>query len=133
MTLPSALTPEPIQQADLRTAAVLEMLDAAGGSVTARRATSLGTVLSRAAALRHASAATLAGVGAHDADAWSSAFFEAADRGWIRRERGCLLLTAAGRLAVNAGAAQADPRARELLKQLAELPGHELRERAKLR
>jgi hypothetical protein len=110
------------------------MLDAAGGSVTARRATSLGTALSRADALRHASAATPSvGVAAHDADAWSSAFFEAADQGWIRRERGCLLLTAAGRVAVHTSAAQADSRARELLKQLAELPRRELRERAKLR
>lgn len=100
--------------------------------MTARRATSLGTAMSRADALRHASAVTPMGVAAHDADAWSSAFFDAADQGWIRRERGCLLLTVAGRLAVDASAAQADSRARKLLKQLAELPRHELRERGKL-
>jgi hypothetical protein len=111
-------------------AAVLEMLDAAGGSVATRRATALGIILWRANALRHAAdGGESPDPAAHPADLWSRALFAASDQGWIRRDRGRLVLTVAGRHAIETRAVQAQPEAREMLEHLAGLTAEELRGR----
>lgn len=107
------------------------MLDAAGGAVLARKATSLGAALSRADVLRSA-VATAPSPGQNAwGDAWSGAFFDAADQGLVRRESGRLVLTAAGRAAVSATDTdtEANARTREVLKELVGLSARELRER----
>lgn len=122
--------PDASRTANLK-AAILEVLDALGGTVSADRATAIGTLLWKEGLLQHASPGRSSDrLWPGGADLLSGAVFAVAEAGLLRRESGSLALTAAGRRAVEGQDARAGDRARMVAAELMGLPRYELRVRA---